>query len=275
MPPANDAFASAEVLSGASGSTTGDTTGATKETGEPLLSDTTSGASVWYEFTPPSSGPYFFATSGDLDSVLGLFTGSAVNALTLVAQNDEGGDLSTSTGGFGPSRVVARLVAGVVYKLMVDGWNGTEDAFVLDWGAASPPANDAFATRTTIPLPGGTTSGSNLDATPEADDPSPFDDLDGTIVWYRYVVPYDGDVDLELTGTPSLRLRAFTGSALASLVQIASTFSTVTLADRIDGESLVLGVDGDFYGVRGPFSVIVTPPAPSSGRAWGTGWMRT
>ena len=89
--PGNDAFPGA-VMTDASGTTSGTTAEATPETGEPALG----GASVWYAWEAPSSATYgFCATPGTAwdspDTLLGAYTGSAVDALTQVAFNDDGG----------------------------------------------------------------------------------------------------------------------------------------------------------------------------------------
>src|ERR1017187_5224645 len=83
--PANDNFANAFAISGASGATNGSNVGASLEAGEPNLFGVAVGESVWYPWTAPANGSYTFTTVGsDFDSVLGLYTGNAVNGLTLV-----------------------------------------------------------------------------------------------------------------------------------------------------------------------------------------------
>ena len=87
-PPANDNFADRTTLTGASDSVTGTNAGATRESGEPgnPVHDT----SVWYEWTAPSNGELTLDTFGsDFDTLLTLYTGSAVNALTQVATDDD------------------------------------------------------------------------------------------------------------------------------------------------------------------------------------------
>src|SRR4029453_12207569 len=55
-PPTNDNFANAQVLGGRYGGTDGDSTGATKEPGEPNHAGNPGGASLWYLWTAPSTG---------------------------------------------------------------------------------------------------------------------------------------------------------------------------------------------------------------------------
>src|SRR5205823_7345594 len=55
-PPANDMFAGAQALSGWSGTVTGTTVNATKEPGEPNHAANAGGHSIWYRWTPTSTG---------------------------------------------------------------------------------------------------------------------------------------------------------------------------------------------------------------------------
>ena len=88
--PANDAFANAQVLTGATGTITATNVNATKETGEPAQAGNAGGASVWYAWTPTAGGSVTIDTVGSaIDTTLGVYTGTAVNALTLRASNDD------------------------------------------------------------------------------------------------------------------------------------------------------------------------------------------
>lgn len=90
--PANDNFASAQALDGASGDVVGSNVGATKETGEPNHSGTAGGASVWFRWTAPAGGPVTIATAGStFDTLLAVYTGATVSGLTPVASNDDVG----------------------------------------------------------------------------------------------------------------------------------------------------------------------------------------
>lgn len=116
--PANDAFANRFSL-GANyqTSTSGSNVGATKESGEPATTGgRTSGASVWWTWTAPASGNVVINTIGSsFDTLLGVYTGTAVNALTSIAEND---NASVSTA---QSQVSFNAVAGTVYQIQVSG----------------------------------------------------------------------------------------------------------------------------------------------------------
>ena len=82
--PFNDAFSSATVINGF-GSVIGSNVGASFQTGEPVISN-----SVWWRFTPTTSGPVAINTFGsNFDTALYVYTGTTVGGLTLVASNTD------------------------------------------------------------------------------------------------------------------------------------------------------------------------------------------
>src|SRR6266851_1725342 len=88
--PANDAFASAQSISGSSGTVTGTSSGATKESGEPNHAGNAGGHSVWYRWVAPASTSVAIDTVGSsFDTLLAVYTGTSVSALTAVASNDD------------------------------------------------------------------------------------------------------------------------------------------------------------------------------------------
>jgi hypothetical protein len=126
--PANDNFANAQVISGNSGTVTGSNVGATKEPGEPNHAGNAGGASVWYRWTPSTSGSATIDTIGsNFDTLLAVYIGSAVNSLTLIASNDDIG------GGNLQSRVTFSATAGTTYSIAVDGYGGATGNITLNW----------------------------------------------------------------------------------------------------------------------------------------------
>ncbi len=117
--PANDMFTNALEISGVSGSTYGYSVGATRETGEPPPDGTQGGHSIWYRWTAPTNGMEIIDTIGsDFDTVLAIYTGNTVNALTPVAADDDSGGNRTSRAHF-------NAVAGTTYRILVDGYTTT------------------------------------------------------------------------------------------------------------------------------------------------------
>ena len=145
-PPPNDNFASAQVLSGCSGTVNGTNAGATKEPGEPnhlsTTSDPTGGGSrsIWYQWQAPSSGSVTFATEGsNFDTVMGVYTGTSVSALTVIGQHD---DVGGPNGTDKTSSVTFNATAGTVYSIAVDGYNnggsgGDFGSITLTWTASN------------------------------------------------------------------------------------------------------------------------------------------
>ena len=105
---------------------TGGNTNATKEAGEPNHAGNPGGRSVWWSWTPANSGTAMITTSNSsFDTILGVYTGTAVNALSFVAADDD-------SGGNGTSRVTFTATSGVTYSIAVDGYNNTRGSIRLN-----------------------------------------------------------------------------------------------------------------------------------------------
>ncbi len=114
--PANNDFADRITVSGSSVTATGNNTGADKEPGEPNHARP-GGASVWWSWTAPANGSVTVDTIGsNYDTMLGVYTGTAVNALTTIGTNDDGSGIGLL------SRVTFTASAGVTYQIAVDGY---------------------------------------------------------------------------------------------------------------------------------------------------------
>lgn len=124
--PANNDFADRISVSGASVSAAGNNTLADKEAGEPNHAQS-GGASVWWSWTAPSNGRVTIGTSGsNFDTLLGVYTGSAVSSLSTVATNDD------RRRNVVQSEVRFRADAGVTYQIAVDGFNGATGDITLN-----------------------------------------------------------------------------------------------------------------------------------------------
>ena len=138
--PPNDLFSNAQTISGPSGRVTGSNVGATDETGEPGFG--ISGSSVWWQWQATSSGRVTIDTIGSsFDTTLGVYTGTRVDTLTTLGENDDGVEL------FGASRVTLTVTAGTVYRLRVAGFFGDEGSIVLNW---NPDTGLSDTPRTTF-----------------------------------------------------------------------------------------------------------------------------
>jgi subtilisin family serine protease len=124
--PANNDFVDRITVSGSSVTTTGSNAGADKESGEPNHAQS-GGASVWWSWTAPANGSVTVDTAGsNYDTLLGVYTGTAVNALTTIGTNDDASGLGLR------SRVTFTASAGVTYQIAVDGFNAATGNITLN-----------------------------------------------------------------------------------------------------------------------------------------------
>lgn len=88
--PTNDDFGNARTISGNAVQTTGTTLNASRQSSsEPNPTGNGVGHSVWYRWIAPSTTHYSVAAYATTsDTVVGVYTGSSVDALTTVATND-------------------------------------------------------------------------------------------------------------------------------------------------------------------------------------------
>lgn len=136
--PANDNFTDAINLTGVASGQTGDalvgsqtgtnSTDATLESGEPTIAGTTK--SVWFKWTCPASGNLTVDTlgstnpaAGEWDAVLGIYTGSAVNALTPLGGSPQDIVLQEA--------MTVAVTAGTVYSIQLGGYNDEVAANIL------------------------------------------------------------------------------------------------------------------------------------------------
>jgi hypothetical protein len=136
--PTNDIFANPTTVSGSEGRTTNSVFRATWETGEPTHANYTNLATVWFSWTAPTNGPVSFDTyesPSDADTILAAYTGSAVDALTRIAQNDDAQSNYLS-------RVSFTASSGTTYRIvMARKWSFSETLppLILHWLQPSAP----------------------------------------------------------------------------------------------------------------------------------------
>jgi Concanavalin A-like lectin/glucanases superfamily/Immunoglobulin domain/Bacterial Ig domain/Immunoglobulin I-set domain len=122
-----DDFSPVVASSVATGAGYSSNTLATAETGEPLHDGKPGGKSMWFAWRAPAGGVATFATAGsEFDSLLAVYQGSAVNALTRVDSDDD-------EGGFFNSAVTFNVESNQVYQIAVDGSGGASGRIVLEW----------------------------------------------------------------------------------------------------------------------------------------------
>ena len=145
-PPPNDDFVNAQSITGTSGTVNGTNVFATKQAGEPSHSPdgNLGGKSVWYRWTAPSSGTANLNTSGSTyDTLLAIYTGSAVNGLTAIVKNDD-----VNPGVITTSIVQFNAISGTTYQIAVDGFDADQGNITLNFTLPGTP------TPTPSPTPG-------------------------------------------------------------------------------------------------------------------------
>jgi hypothetical protein len=119
VPPSNDDFPNRETVASVPFTDTENTTEATNEPSEQQPScGFNMGGTVWYQYTP-GSGTVLRADSigSDFDTLVAVWTGSALGSLTEIACDDESGPGSQSDLGF-------QATGGTTYLFQVGGYNG-------------------------------------------------------------------------------------------------------------------------------------------------------
>jgi len=275
--PANDAFASATSLGSALPVTvTGDARGATYEAGEPILDSGTYNGSLWYTWTPSTSGsarPVFTWTADGTGIINGsafrlvVHKGTTFAGLTQLAMGTE----VTPCGSFS-------FTAGQSYCFQVAVWTDASAAsfpyaFTLS-AAPATPSNDSFASAIVLsePLPiaaSGTTTAATLENGETADSNQ------ARSVWYKWTPGTSGARAFAITTSDAYAqpvLEVFTGTSLSTLARIGRIdtdgTSAITVAAGTVHYLRVLTNDPD--GPAGSFTIAIsaattgTPPANDS-----------
>lgn len=130
---ANDAFSGAVSFTGSTGTLNSSTVAATRQPGEPTHGGYGASASLWYQWVADEDGSIIVDTRlSAFDTLLGAYTGNAVNALTTIAQNDD-------SGGGTWSRVTIAMTSGNTYYFAIDGYGGKTGLTALNWEYTRAP----------------------------------------------------------------------------------------------------------------------------------------
>jgi len=226
------------VLQGDAGNVSGRNSVASKEGGEPNHAGNPGGVSVWYKWTVPVGGSVSFKTSGsDFNTLLSVYTGNAVNALTPVVSNDDaGGTLQSS--------VTFNAIASTDYFVAVDGSVGVPGSVTaytgnlsLNWYPATI-SNDNFAQAQTLSGNSGSIANTNSGATKENGEPNHAGDRGGRSLWYSWTAPFSGPVLLTTLGSNfDTVLAVYTGTSVDALTPVGSNDDS-PYTDNLNGHPL-------------------------------------
>ena len=190
-PPSNDDFASAQPISGDSGTIPVTFCSSTLQAGEPALGfpvDPSFG-SVWYAFTATTRERVVFSQVEGSGLLARAYTGSDLSSLTPVTPATDGNPLSVSVD---PSQTA---------YLQVLGSNDGSRDFVLQWSVPqTPPWNDDQIHAADLnTFHGNVLTGSNLGATAEPGEVQHAGAPASASVWYRWTAPTDGTFTVTLS----------------------------------------------------------------------------
>lgn len=239
--PAHDDYANASVITGASGSTTGDTTGATPEStgfeeGTEFVSKTIPAAhnapfswagglgSVWHKWVATGDGILELELAGSaIATMMAVFHGD-----NLVGASDDVYHNNTLVQE--PALVRCRVESGETYYIRVCGERSTANpwgTYALAWSLSAPTVTgDYYDDAITISGASGTTSGSLADCSTEEGEPflhppgtptvqpdlgsnliplyGTWDaayDWGGYSIWYEWTCPADGVYQFDTIGS--------------------------------------------------------------------------
>jgi hypothetical protein len=260
-PPANDLFASAELVTGSSVTASGTTVDASKETAEPNHRGYSGGRSIWYRWVAPADGTAVVSVSSSTyGTLVAAYTGLTVDGLTPVGT---GGDLAG---------LRFSAVAGQAYHIAIDTY-GDGGPVELTLSLVDRPANDDFADAEELTGTSDSATGDTTAATREPGEPYPSYSYGAGSVWYEWTAPSDGAVAIDTAGSDfNTVLGVYTGDDVAGLVHVASNddASSSTRTSKVTFRSVAgttyrILVDGYYTYDLGQVQVSVDlqPPPPN------------
>jgi len=196
---------------------------ATKEAGEPNHAGNAGGRSLWFTLANSNiTGLVSIDTQGStIDTLLAVYTGNAVNTLTLVASNDDNGAPN------GASSLTFDFQSSQTYYIAIDGKNGASGLVFANTKFA-PPLNDDFINAEILSGSSGSitpaSSPNNIGvATSEPGEPLHAGQVGGGSVWFEWTAPQSGQVIMDTVGSGfDTLLGVYQGNSVTTLLEIAS-----------------------------------------------------
>ena len=251
-PPSNDDFSGAVALAGDFVTTAGTLRGAAIEASEPNHSNMNPTSSVWYSWTPATSGVAHISVSKAARSsqrLISVYGGSDLASLSPVAQR----------------QTLARFMAsqGTTYRVAVATTLASFDGdFELKAEIHPPPVNDAFATPVNLAGSPVTATGDTRGATIADGESDELGFPVGGSVWFSWTAPLSGNYLIDACDPRQVvqKTAAFTGTTLEDLVPVSAETCEMELA-ATGGTTYRILVDGSFIH-SGQFVIRIRPRAP-------------
>jgi hypothetical protein len=264
-PPPNDYFTNRLVLAGTGITLQSSNTFASSEPYEPYR-DSARWNSVWFEWTAPDTRPYAITTTGLVNHLITVYTGSALSNLVAVP-----------TPGYesGFDHLLFRAAAGRTYFIAVTEYSSPRPprvvpntTFTFRLPPAMSPANDDFANRTVLHGSNIVVSGSNVDATTEDGEP-PIGFATHQSVWWSWTPLVSGGATVRVLATNAQFAGAvFTGDSVSNLTIVATNFFhqlPLTFSAEA-GQSYAIAIDGN-SSFAAPFVLVIEGPASDADAA--------
>ncbi len=264
-PPANDSFLGALAIAGSTLRATGNTVSASREIGEPNHAGMPGKRSIWWKWVAPATGTVAVNTIGStFDTLLAIYQGAGLTALTTIAADDE-------AGGDGASSLTFNATAGTTYFIAVDGYLDDSGDAVLNLATVPLIApNDNFENATVLTGSSAQSVGSNVTANRQSGEPRHLNQISGRSIWWSWTAPFAGRLMVNTNGSQfDTTLAVYTGGSLAALTLVGSndnggnaTNSALSLAVRA-GVTYMIAVEGanNTAGVAVLNLRLVVPPA--------------
>ncbi len=258
-PPANDAFADAQIVR-AGDRVTGTTADATSEPGEPATSSALVTRTIWYRVTPTVTETLRIdSCSSPRFAELAIYTGASVDALTEVAYTPSG----CGSGG----RFYISAIAGTTYHVRLAAYDDYNGDVVLNVARPQAPANDDFENAQPVGRPAHIAS-SNVDATTQPGEPQPaIFGGSGHSVWYKLTATTNDAVWVSTANAAQPAMVAvYTGPDVAHLTEVgteggAGGYRANMIFSTKPGMTYYIAVTGSGHG-SGEFVLTVSAPDP-------------
>lgn len=219
--PANDRIEQATVITQDVYSISTNNTFAQFQPGELFLGANQRPNSVWYQWTPTTSGVATISTHGsDIDTLLGVYLGAQPGDLQLLESNDDAADSD-------PTSVVSvHVVAGVSYYIAVAGKRDVQGPYSLSISVADDGAalasNMSIATATQLT---GQQPEFGTQLTHVLPEPSTGSDLvepsgqEASSRWWQWHAPDDGQIEITTRGSAVVpQLEIYQGESAQTIV---------------------------------------------------------
>jgi hypothetical protein len=175
------------------------------------------GRSVWFRWVAPFTGPTAISTDGStFNTLLSVYTGDALNALTIIGEDDNGG--------YGYNALVRfNATNGTAYRIKVDGYLGVGGDYTLN---IIPSTNDHFQNCAPLVGAAGLIRDYNLSATAQPGEPAHAGNRAIHSIWFCWIAPFTGPVTFDTSIIAGAYfdtvLAVYTGVNLTALTVVAT-----------------------------------------------------